>query len=294
MSSSKRPLRSAGFTLIEVMVALVISAILAGVIFQLVRGQGRFVSVQNAREEVQQNARGAMEIISSELRTIHPSGLAVAQKSALTFRLPRAWGISCGVGAGVGTATTLTAVFPAALPAGMTALAGISGIMGDETANAALVYTPTPASATVQTVTGRAVVDLTAVGNACSALRPVGPSTEVVALQFTGTGLPVVPRGNRLYLYQTVTYDVDDSPDGAQWIHRNGQPMAGPLVTDTSGLVFNYWQNAGNTRLTAPVTAADLPTVGRVAVSVRTKSRGRGGPTQYATDSMTVLLWNRP
>jgi len=289
MSSSKRAPRSAGFTLIEVMVALVISGILAGVIFQLVRGQGRFVSVQNAREEVQQNARGALEIISSELRTIHPSGLATAQKSALTFRLPRAWGISCGGG----SATQLTAVFPAALPAGMTALAGISGIMGDATANGALVYTPTPASGTAQTVTGRAVVDLAAVGNACSTLRPVGASAEVVALQFTGTNLPVVPRGNRVYLYQTVKYDVAQS-SGQQWIYRNDQPLAGPLVTDTSGLIFNYWQNAGGTRLTAPVAAADLPTVGRVAVSVRTKSRGRGGPTQYATDSMTVLLWNRP
>jgi prepilin-type N-terminal cleavage/methylation domain-containing protein len=289
MPSSKPPIRSAGFTLIEVMVALVISGILAGVIFQLVRGQGRFVSVQNAREEVQQNARGALEIISSELRTIHPSGLVTAQNSALTFRLPRAWGISCGIG----STTELTAVFPAALPAGMTALAGISGIMGDETPDGALVYTPTPASGTAQSVTGRAIVDLEMAGNACSTVRPVGASDEVVALRFTGTNLPVVPRGNRLYLYQTVTYNVAQS-SGQYWIYRNAQPLAGPLVTDTSGLVFNYWQNAGVTRLPAPVAAADVPTVGRVGVSVRTKSRGRGGPTQYATDSMTVLLWNRP
>jgi len=290
MSSSNRAHRSAGFTLIEVMIALVISGILAGVIFQLVRGQGRFVSVQNAREEVQQNARGALEIISSELRTIHPGGLAAAQKNAVSFRLPRAWGISCGGG----SVTQLTAVFPAALPEGMTALAGISGIMGDVTGvGPGNVYAPTPASGTVQTVTGRAEVDLAAVGNACSTLRPVGPSDEVVALQFTGTNLPVVPLGNRVYLYQTVAYSVSQS-GGQYWIHRNGQPLAGPLVTDTSGLIFNYWQNAGNTRLSAPVAAADIPTIGRVAVSVRTKSRGRGGPTQYATDSMTVLLWNRP
>jgi prepilin-type N-terminal cleavage/methylation domain-containing protein len=290
MPSSNRALRSAGFTFVEVMVALVISSILATVIFQLIRGQASFVSVQSAREEVQQNARGALEIISSELRTIHPSGLAAAQRNAVSFRLPRAWGISCGGG----TTTSLTAVFPAALPAGMTALAGISGIMGDVTGvGPGNVYNPTPASGTVQTVTGRAVVDLTVAANACSALRPVGASTEVVALQFTGTNLPVVPMGNRVYLYQAVTYNVSQS-GGESWISRNGQPLAGPLVTDTSGLVFNYWQNAGNTRLTAPVAAANMPTVGRVAVSVRTRSRGRGGPTQYATDSMTVLLWNRP
>ena len=289
MSSSNRAPRSAGFTLVEVMVALLISSILAGVVFQLVRGQGRFVSVQSAREEVQQNARGAMEIISSELRTIHPGGLVEGKKNAVTFRLPRAWGISCGGG----SATSLTAVFPAALPAGMTATASISGIMGDTDAAGAGVFNPTPASGTVQTITGVATVNLNVAGNACSALRPVAASTEVQALTYSGTNLPVVPRGNRVYLYQTVTYDVDGS-GGQYWIYRNDQPMAGPLVTDTSGLIFNYWQNAGNTRLSAPVPAADLPTVGRVAVSVRTKSRGRGGPTQYATDSMTVLLWNRP
>lgn len=285
MSSSKRASGTGGFTLVEVMVALLISSILAGVVFQIVRAQGRFVSVQNAREEVQQNARGAMEIISSELRTVHPGGLAVAQRNSVTFRLPRAWGISCGGG----SATSLTAIFPAALPAGMTAVASLSGIMGDVTGTDA--FTPTPASGTVQTVTGVAVVNLAA-ANVCSGLRPVGPSAEVQALTYTGTNLPVVPLGNRVYLYQTVRYDVGQS-GGQWWIQRNAQPMAGPLVSDTSGLIFNYWQNAGNVRLNAPVAAADLATVGRVAVSVRTRSRGRGGPTQYAADSMTVLLWNR-
>ena len=107
MCFAKRARRTAGFTLVEVMVALLIALILSGVVFQLIRGQSRFVTVQSAREEVQQNTRGALELMASELRSIEPGGLVETDSNSVTFLLPRAWGLYCG-----GTATQMSAVFP--------------------------------------------------------------------------------------------------------------------------------------------------------------------------------------
>lgn len=89
------------------MVALVISGLLMTVVFQMLSGQSRMVAVQSGKEEAQQNVRGALEVISSELRGAMPGALLDAQQRSLTFMQPRAWGVVCGV-AGM----TVTALFP--------------------------------------------------------------------------------------------------------------------------------------------------------------------------------------
>ena len=67
MSSARTDLRrpGAGFTVVELMVAIVLTGILATIMFQLMQGQGRFAGLQDARQEVQQNDRGALDLITS-------------------------------------------------------------------------------------------------------------------------------------------------------------------------------------------------------------------------------------
>src|SRR5688572_28851170 len=69
-----------GFTIIELLIALVISGILALSIFEVVSNESEFVSLQSQREEVQQNTRASLELIASELRTI-PAGESLLQAS---------------------------------------------------------------------------------------------------------------------------------------------------------------------------------------------------------------------
>lgn len=298
MCFAKRARRTAGFTLVEVMVSLLIALILSGVVFQLIRGQSRFVTVQSAREEVQQNTRGALELMASELRSVEPGGLVETDSNSVTFLLPRAWGLYCG-----GSATQMSAVFPD-FPTEMRALNSASGVIADTAAAAPRKWGPSPVDATRAVVNTITPFDVTAAGNACAGLRPTTiPSPSSQGLRLDGTNLPTPPVGNLVYLYQYVRYDVAQS-DGEWWIRRsNGmsgsttvqQPLAGPLPAG-GGLRLRYWEGAAGGELGPRLTTlADLTRVGRIRIAVRTQSRARSGSAvQQQADSLTVLLWNRP
>jgi prepilin-type N-terminal cleavage/methylation domain-containing protein len=299
MCFAKRARQTAGFTLVEVLVALTIALILSGVVFQLIRGQSRFVTVQSAREEVQQNTRGALELMASELRSVEPGGLVETDSNSVSFLLPRAWGLYCG-----GTATQMSAVFPD-FPTEMRALNSASGVIADTAAaTPPRKWGPSPVDAARATVTAIATFDVTAAGNPCAALRPTTiPSPSSQGLRLDGTNLPTPPVGNLVYLYQYVRYDVAQS-GGEWWIRRsNGmsgastvqQPLAGPIPAG-AGLRFRYWEGAAGNQLgPRRTTRADLTRVARNGIAVRTQSRARSGSAvQQQADSLTVLLWNRP
>src|SRR5690606_941020 len=77
---------------------------------ELVGGQARFVEMQSAREEVQQNTRAALELIGSELRALPPGGALVrAADDSITLRTARFWGVVCAIGG----ATSLDIALPA-------------------------------------------------------------------------------------------------------------------------------------------------------------------------------------
>jgi len=299
MSSAERARGSAGFTLVEVLVALVLAGLLAGILFQIVRGQARFSTVQSAQQEVQQNARGAIEILSSDLRGIQPQGLISTSANSLLFLLPRVWGVSCGGG----TATTLPAIFPDVDDGTvMFGLDGASGLLGDIDAAGAGNWSPVPTAALGNRATVTSLPNqnpaLGVAGNACEDIRPNSAAAGLTrAVVVTGSGLPAVPAGNTLYLYQIVKYDVS-AVNSEYWLRRSQglpssdaaqQPLAGPL-SSASGLAFTYYKSDGTTFV--PGTAAERALVARIGIKVVAKSRARGRAN--LTDSVTtsVLLRN--
>ncbi|HEU4561977.1 MAG TPA: type II secretion system protein [Longimicrobium sp.] len=295
-----------GFTLIEVMVALLLAGVLATVIFQIVRGQARFATVQSAQQEVQQNARGAIEIIASELRGVQPAGLISTSRNSITFLLPRVWGVACG-GAG---GTTLNAVFPDVPNATdvMFAVNTASGLLGDTARAGASQWAPIPDAGNLN---GRAQVNslpalnpgLGVAGSACDSVRTTAPAAGLLrAVTVTGSSLPRVPAGNTVYLYQLARYEVATATTGGErWIYRSqglpgttgsSQQLAGPLASDTTtGLVFTYFRSNG-TQFTPGSSRADLLQVARIGIKVAARSRNQGRAN--LTDSVTtsVLLRN--
>ncbi|MBV9110078.1 MAG: prepilin-type N-terminal cleavage/methylation domain-containing protein [Gemmatimonadetes bacterium] len=296
MWSADEGRRRAGFTLIEVMVALVLAVLLGGVIFQVLRGESRFVTVQSARQEVQQNARGALEILASELRAAQSFGLVNANANSITFLLPRAWGISCGGG----SAVQATALFPdQADPGVMFTINNASGMMGNIGTLDIPNWSGNPNAGNMGSVTAVANIDLSAAGNACAAIRPTGANAGVIrGMTMTGTNLPIVPQGNQLYLYQWVQYDVAQT-NGEWWIRRsfgvanngNPQPLAGPL-TGSTGLAFTYWNAAGNALAVPGNNAALLQQVARIGITVSAASRSQGRTNLTDTQSASVQMRN--
>ncbi|HET7460868.1 MAG TPA: prepilin-type N-terminal cleavage/methylation domain-containing protein [Longimicrobium sp.] len=287
-----------GFTLIEVLVALVLASLLAGVIFQVVRGQARFASVQSAQQEVQQNARGAVEIIASELRAAQDSGLVEGYGSSITFLLPRAWGVSCG-----GTTSKLNVVFPTVPDTSiMWALNGASGVVADTSTVAGTpAWGPIPSTnmtgaAKVTSISAQNPV-LGAANNACAdSVRTDSTSARVRGRALNGTGLPTVRKGNSVYLYQLVRYDVG-TVNGEYWVRRsNGipgadpQPLAGPIRSD-SALAFTYYK-ADGTAFSPGNTLAQLRLVARIGVKVVAHSRTKGRAELNDSVQTSVLLRN--
>ena len=296
MSSSSVPRGRAGFTLIEVLVALVLTVLLGGVIFQVVQGESRFATVQSAREEVQQNSRGALEVLASELRSVQRAGLVSATSTSITFLLPRVWGVSCGVTGGV-----LSALFPAAGGVSFD-INSASGLLADTSAAGTNKWGPgaNPASNRA-TVTALAAINpaLGTAGSPCASVRATAdPNGYLVGRTITGTNIPnVVPAGNTLYLYYYVSYDVAQS--GTEWwIRRNlgtgtttQQPLAGPL-NGANGLTFTYW-DANGAAIAAPVAAVDLPNVARIGITVTAASLAKGRASLTNTQSTSVVLRNQ-
>jgi prepilin-type N-terminal cleavage/methylation domain-containing protein len=273
-----------GFTLAELMISLVLGGLIIGVVLNFITGQSRLASMQSGREEVQQNARGALEMVASDLRGAIPAGVEVGDANAIQVMLPRRWGVVCSQ-----TGTTRTVVvFPDV--AGQVTPAGTdAGLLLQNGAN----WVPAlPARATVATATPVAV-------GACAGLNTTG---NVVAFQLDGTGHPPVLAGTTAALYQRVRYDVETSR-GAQWIHRsNGitaagawimQPLAGPVDAAAGGISFAYFTGTPPVALpNAPGANASTAALSQVRLRVRMKSRGGGSSSQVEFDSATVQLRN--
>lgn len=270
-----------GFTLAELMISLVIGGIVVAVVLQFVTGQTRTAAAQSAREQVQQNARGALEVVGSDLRGAISAGLLRADAQRLDFMLPRRWGVVCSTAAG----NTTTALFPVIpgdpIPtgegAGLIVLRGTAWL---------------PVVPTLATVTGTAPAALTA----CP-----GAAGNVQAVTLTGAGHPLLAAaGDRIAVYQLVRYDVGVS-QGERWIRRsdgagignsNMQPLAGPV--DDQFVQFVYLRGNPPVPLAAaPGAAAAASNIEMIRFRVRTVSAPRAdGSNQVEEDSVTVQIRN--
>ena len=227
-----------GFTLVELLVALMISSLLVTVVYQLMSGNSRFVRIQSAREEVQQNARAAMDVMAGDLRTVPPSAIQAMGPDSIRFYMPRAWGVLCNpIDSNSGT---LWAIFPAGV---LTS----TDVFGKAHWGIAVEQTADPATHTdlLRFVSGPTQQ---VAGNACTGnpntLQPNLDPAQHVALGFNrpagssyvtaGTILP----GTQVMLYEEMRYDVAASVSSAvpgSWIRRMvGRVSGAPRPPDSS------------------------------------------------------------
>lgn len=280
-------LRRRGFTLVELMVSVVLGALLIGVVLNFVTSQTRIATAQSGREEVQQNARGALEMVASDLRGAVSAGVVRGDDNAIELLLPRRWGVVCSQTVPTRTIVVFPDIAGQVTPAGADA-----GILLQQTPGVTAWLPALPALATVDQATP------VAVAAACGGLSTTG---NVVAFQLDGTGHPAVLRGATVALYQRVRYDVRTSR-GEQWIHRsNGmtaaggfsmQPLAGPVDAAGGGISFTYFTGTPPVAMNAaPGGGAAAAGLSQVRLRVRMKSSQRS-TSQVEFDSATVQIRN--
>jgi type II secretory pathway pseudopilin PulG len=281
--------------LVELLAALVISGILAGALFHALRAQAQAARLGSARQEVQQNARAALDVISSELRTVPPSALRTAAADSIRYFAPRAFGLVCD--AVTPGATTLRAAFPAQALDGFTPY-------GKRAWGIALADAGTPLQRPDRWHFAAPVHKLSSAG---SCIADLGAESGVAVHGFradapiVGSGGTAVARGAQLFVFEEVKYDVGSSA-GAKWLRRmvgygsgastNQQPMAGPLAPER-GLVFEYFDRHGGVLAPLPLSPEQRLAIARVRVTLVTQSTARfGGVPQEGRVSTLVTLRN--
>ena len=84
-----------GFSLAELMVALLIAGIIAIALTQLFISQSRFVASQDSMMRARASARAGLNVIVQELRMVSWGGLLQASPDSITLRVPYAFGVTC-------------------------------------------------------------------------------------------------------------------------------------------------------------------------------------------------------
>jgi hypothetical protein len=84
-----------GFTLVETLIALVLSSFVIILVSHVFLVQNRFYSTQIVRTGVQDNVRVATELMAREIRTTMEDGVVVAGPRTLSVRSPIVIGVVC-------------------------------------------------------------------------------------------------------------------------------------------------------------------------------------------------------
>jgi prepilin-type N-terminal cleavage/methylation domain-containing protein len=274
-----------GFTLVELAVALLIGALLVTVVFQMMSGQARLTGTQSAREETQQNTRGALEIMSSELRAGVPAGILEASPQAITFMQPRTWGVLCADAAG---AATFTVAFPDVGADAAWAPGRGNGVLVQ---TGAAAFVPSPAAG----LAGRAWIQASQEVANNAANCPARPQGNVKVVQLTTSVGVAALQGSPVAVYALTRYEVA-TVDRRLWLHRNNgvsgtdeflpQPLAGPLAANRFNLEYRTGAGAA---IPAANLAANLANIRQVRIRVVTESTQRMNGTAQRDSGETVV-----
>lgn len=89
--------RRAGFTLVELIIAITIAGLVMGSIYKILSGNQRFFQAQAQILDVQQNIRAVAQILPGDLRGLDPSDgdIVAMSDNSITVKASRAFSIVC-------------------------------------------------------------------------------------------------------------------------------------------------------------------------------------------------------
>jgi prepilin-type N-terminal cleavage/methylation domain-containing protein len=254
-----------GFTLVEVMISLTLTLVVAGTLYSLLVGTQRITRAQAQRVEVQSNVRAGSLIVLNELRELSavPGGsggqndILVAGSTALVYRAMRGIGFICGI-------PNATAI--------RIARSTFTGHRDPQAGrDDALVLIEDRADAGAEDIWLSTKIVSVATGAPCPGALGRGITVTVPAGALVAglqAGTPVrITEVMELRLYES---------EGRSWLGARSvssgeaiQPLVGPLVRG-SGLRLEYLDVAGTP-------TADRTSIRSIRVALRGTTEG-GGP----------------
>lgn len=265
-----------GFTMIEVLVALVVGMIVLSSVVQLMIVQGRGYRKQREQVDVRETAREAVDLLSWDLRQAAVAGspFAALGANAVTIRSFRGLGTVCGKHASLARY-------------GLWRTGGSILATVDDTA---LVYQIGRGQWNKLRIT--AVGTPAAMGVAACAWPGARPPDVVVEFAVTvSTDTSYIKVGAPFRTFRRVQY-AEYQLNNRWWLGRKVgaapayELLTGPLLAPASnGLAFTYYDTLG-------AVTANPAAVGSVAFTLRTESfkNTPGSSSPYQHDSVTTKV----
>jgi prepilin-type N-terminal cleavage/methylation domain-containing protein len=202
-----------GFTLVELLLSLIITAIVGAALVRMVTSQARFMDQQEAWRGARSVARGGINRLLSDLRVVEARGgvsAAVAGGQDFTIRVPYAFGIICSMTAN----SAVVSMLP--VDAQMYNAAGHTGFAIRKTDDGVYSYYTSqvaPAAANggqINDCTVPGLPDLPIVSGVGVALNG-SPNGQVLVLTATANFNPVPKEGEIIFLYRLIRYQFKNS-----------------------------------------------------------------------------------
>ena len=197
-----------GFTLVELLISMVVTAIIGAALVRMVLSQARFMDQQEAWREARSVSRGGINRLLSDLRAVEATGGMVAAAAGgqdFTVRVPYAFGVLCGAAANVYTVSLLPVDSTMFAEPGYTgfAIRSKTGVYGYHASAVAIAA-------------GTTALCLNGVYDSIHTVPALNgsPAGRVVNLtRSAGALVPAPDRGSIVYLYRHVRYEFKASVD---------------------------------------------------------------------------------
>jgi prepilin-type N-terminal cleavage/methylation domain-containing protein len=301
-----------GFTLIELMLALIVSAFVGTALVRMTLSQARFMDQQEAWRSARGVSRSGINRMISDLRMVEngsaaTGGLeaAVAGGQDFTIRVPYAFGIVCSASAASATVSLLP------VDSAMYAAPGHSGFAIRNDAGVYTYYTSAtlnsaPAAANAAQIlqcTAPTAPDLPINATTSGALPSINgsPVGKVVALVATTNPLnPMPAKGQIVFLYRRIRYQFKNSTalpgrTGLFRIPLNGgteEELATPFA-NTARVNFYVLDNA-TAQAGVPAPLSNTRGLELVLDGMSETTPGGSAAPKTASVTSSVFFQNRP
>jgi prepilin-type N-terminal cleavage/methylation domain-containing protein len=277
----------AGFTLTEVMIALVMTAVIGGAVTSVFINQASFYDRQEKTDFARGVSRSAINILTSELRMIErDSGVVEASSNRLVLRVPYVLGVSCG---GVGTVMSLRYAPTDTVVLKDTVYSGFARLRDDGTWQYHDIA-----------VNGSTLPSLGVGGTVCNGVTDTVraiPNGGTMQLSVPSAG-DVAPRGRPVLLYQRITYEFKASTAVPgriglyRTINRNGleEELVAPF---TANAAFRFFINdAVTASVTPPSNLKELTGI-QLVMEAASERPDRNGSYPTVPLTTSVFFKNR-
>jgi prepilin-type N-terminal cleavage/methylation domain-containing protein len=236
-----------GFTLVEVLLALVIMGLVTGAIYRLLVNNQRLAEAQAEQVSLQSNVRTGSLVVPNELRELNTvlggnatqNDVTFASATAIEYRAMRGLGFLC-------QASTANEMRIDATTGAKTTWAGAR----NPDAARDDLYLFVDGDTDEDDDDTWVQVQVTAVANStCGAKTAIRMTVAPVP---PAAALPIVAAGTPVRLYEVMRLELWQDPTGRYWLgarsvsggEANLQPVLGPLTNN--GFELQYFNSAGN------------------------------------------------